>query len=105
MKKLNKYQLYSCIVKLYKGIWAMPATHGGEIKKPRAVRVRTDAIGQPTMTETALLDVARSIQIMEAIIKFQRECALLAIRREETHKLLREIEEYPPDCHSDVDYS
>jgi hypothetical protein len=67
----------------------MIATKGG-IKKPRAIRVRTDAIGRPKMTETALLDVARSIQLMEAIIKFQRECALLVIRRKETHKLLLE---------------
>ena len=84
----------------------MPATHGGGIKKPRAIRARTDAIGQPRMTETAaLLDVARKIQIMEAIIMFQRECALLAIRRAEIHKLLRENAEDAPDCQSDVDYS
>tara|TARA_Y100000389_G_scaffold77054_1_gene73817 strand:- start:16966 stop:17253 length:288 start_codon:yes stop_codon:yes gene_type:complete len=82
----------------------MLATRGG-IQKPRAIRARTDAIGQPRMTETALLDVARTTQIMEAIIKFQRECALLAIRKEETHKLLGDNEEDAPDCQSDVDYS
>jgi hypothetical protein len=73
----------------------------GGIIKPRAIRVKADAIGQPKMTEIALLEVSRSIQLMEAIVKFQREFALLAIRRKEKHKLLlleKTVELKNPNC-------
>lgn len=73
----------------------------GAIKKPRAIRVRCDAIGQPKMDEIPILTVARSIQIMEVVVQLQRECALRALHRE----LLRQIacESEAPDCQSDVD--
>ena len=53
------------------------------------------------MDEIPILTVARSIQIMEAVVQFQRECALRALRREVRRQLAskREI----PDCQSEVD--